>query len=219
MILGFNVSERTISRYMPRRKPEPDKVQNWKTFLRNHREAITAMDFFTVPTITFQVLYVWFIIGHDRRTIIHVNVTYHPTAAWVVQQFREAFSYDFSWRYVIFDRDSSFSRLVVEAIKSFGLKPVRIMYRSPWQNGVAERWIGSCRRELVDHVIVIGEKHLRRLVNEYVEYHNDDRTHYGLGKETPRKRSIQKKPSRDAEIVAFPRVGGLHPRYEWRRAA
>jgi len=217
--LGFDVSERTISRYMPRREPDPDKVQNWKTFLKNHRELITAMDFFTVPTITFQVLYVWFIIGHDRRTIIHVNVTYYPTAAWVIQQFREAFSFDYSWRYVIFDRDSSFSRLVVETIKSFDLKPVRIMYRSPWQNGVAERWIGSCRRELVDHVIALSEDHLRRLLLEYVSYYNEDRTHYGLEKETPHGRPVQRKPASRAVVVAHPRAGGFHHRYEWRKAA
>ncbi len=219
LMLGFDVSERTISRYMPRREPDPEKVEKWKAFLRNHRELITAMDFFTVPTIRFQVLHVWFIIGHDRRTIIHVNVTYHPSAAWVIQQLREAFSDDYSWRYVIFDRDSSFSRVVVETIRSFGLKPARTMYRSPWQNGVAEHWISSCRREMLDHVVVFSENHLRRVVNEYVDYYNMDRTHYGLDKETPIPRPIQKKPTKDAEIVAFPRVGGLHHRYEWRRAA
>ncbi len=122
------------------------------------------MDFFTVPTIRFQVLYVWSIIGHDRRTIIHANVTYHRTAARVIPQLREAFSYDLSWRYVIFDRDSTCSRLVVETIRSFGLKPARTMYRSPWQNGVAERWIASCRQELVDHVVALSENHLRRLL-------------------------------------------------------
>ena len=171
LMLGFDVSERTISRYMPRREPDPEKVQRWKTFLRNHRDVVSAMDFFTVPTVTFQILYVWFAISHDRRKILHVNVTYHPTAEWVIQQLRETFAFDFPWRYLIFDRDSSFSSHVVATIKSFGLKPARIMYRSPWQNGVAERWIGSCRREILDHVVVFGENHLRRLVNEYVDYY------------------------------------------------
>ncbi len=218
-MLGFDVSERTVSRYLPRRPPQPDAVQRWLTFLRNHRDAIAAMDFFVVPTATFRVLYVWFAIEHARRRVVHFDVTDRPSAVWVAQQLREAFPFDTAPRHLIFDRDSIFSARVVATLKSFGIEPARTSYRSPWQNGVAERWVGNVRRELLDHIVVLGARHLRRLLTEYIAYYHEDRTHLGLGKETPTARKKQHRPDGDAHVVSLPRVGGLHHRYEWRAAA
>ncbi len=217
--LGFRVSERTVSRYMPRRPAPKDVVERWKIFLLNHREAIAGMDFFTVPTATFDVLYVLFFIHHDRRRVLHFGVTRHPTAAWVIRQLREAFPYDEVPRYLIFDRDSSFSQAAIAAIRSFGITPSPTAYRSPWQNPVAERWVGSVRREMLDHVVVLGEAHLRRLLREYIAHYLAERCHLSLEKEPPEGRSPSVRSSRHAEVVALPRVGGLHHRYEWREAA
>ena len=219
LMLGYDVSERTVSRYMPERPPNPDKIKQWKTFLKNHRHAIAAMDLFTIPLATFRVLYALVIIHHERRMLLYVNVTFNPTAHWVVKQLREAFPYDTAPRYLIFDRDSIFSAYVVTVVKSFGIKPVRTSWRSPWQNGVIERWIGSCRRELLDHVIVFNERHALRLLREYIAYYNTDRCHYGLGKDAPISRSAQRRTAKTARVGAMPRVGGLHHRYEWRDAA
>jgi putative transposase len=152
--LGFDLSERTVSRWVRRVPKNPDSAQRWLTFLRNHREAIAAMDFFTVPTLRFGVLYCFFIIGHDRRKILHFNVTRNPNALWVVQQMREAWPYAPAHRFLLFDRDSKFGADVVSAVRDMGSQPTRTAFRSPWQNGVAERWVGSCRRDLLDHVIV-----------------------------------------------------------------
>jgi transposase InsO family protein len=166
--LGFDVSERTVSRYVRRLSPPDQSRKLWATFLRNHREAITAMDFFTVPTLTFRVLYCFFVIEHGRRKILHFNVTDHPTGPWIVQQLREVFSDSHPYQYAILDRDAKFGPEVVELLKASGIKPKRTSPSSPWQNGVAERWIGSCRRELIDHVIALDESHLRRLIRDYV---------------------------------------------------
>ena len=217
--LGVEVSEATVSRYMPRRPSDPDKVQTWMTFLRNHKDAIAAMDFFTVPTIRLRVLYCFFVIGHGRRRILHFNATYNPTSAWVIQQLREAFPFDTAPGYLISDRDAIFGAAVIAFVKAMGTKPSRTAFRSPWQNPIAERWIGSCRRELFDHVIVFGERHAVGLVQEYIAYHHQDGTHLGLAKDTPDGRAISARPSPTAKVMALPRVGGLHHRYEWREAA
>ena len=217
--LGFTVSEATVSRYMPRRPANPDVVLRWLSFLRNHKECIAAMDFFTVPTASLRVLYCWFVIHHDRRRILHFNATFNPTAAWVIQQLREAFPCETAPRHLIFDRDSIFSADVVGFVKSMGTKPCRISYRSPWQNPGAERWIGGCRRELFDHVVVFSERHAVRLARAYIGYFHQDRTHLGLGKDTPSGRFVTPPPSPTAKVVAISRVGGLHHRYEWRDAA
>jgi len=217
--LGFEVSESTVSRYMPRRPVEPDKVTRWIAFLRNHKDGIAAMDFFTVPTASLRVVYVLFVIEHARRGIVHVNVTFHSTSAWVIQQLRESFPFDTAPRYLVFDRDSIFSAGVVRFVKAMGTEPVRTAYRSPWQNAIAERWIGSCRRELFDHVVVLSERHLRRLIRSYVAYYHEDRCHLGLEKDAPHTRGVASRPSATAKVVALPRVGGLHHRYEWREAA
>jgi putative transposase len=173
------------------------------------------MDFFVVPTATFRVVYAWFAIDHARRRILHFDVTDEPTAAWVVQQLREAFGLDVTPRHLIFDRDSIFSAQVISAVKSFGIAPTRTAYRSPWQNGVAERWVGSVRRELLEHAVVLNERHLRRLLAEYVAYYHNDRTHLGLDKQTPGGRRHSTPPTAHAAVAAQPRLGGLHHRYEW----
>ena len=142
--LGFVISESTVSRYLPRRPAEPDQLKRWMAFLRNHKDDIAAMDLFTVPTASLRLLYGFFVIEHGRRHIVHFNATFHPTSAWVIQQLREAFPYDTAPRYLIFDRDFIFNAAVIEFIKATGTKPVRTSFRSPWQNGTAERWVGSC---------------------------------------------------------------------------
>jgi hypothetical protein len=145
-----------------------DARELWLVFLRNHREVIAAMDLFTVPTATFRVLYGFFVISHSRRRILHFNATKHPTGLWIGQQLREAFPDDAAPRYLILDRDRKYAGEATEVLRSLSRELIRTAYQSPWQNGVAERWVGSCRRELVDHVIVFNETHLRRLVHEYL---------------------------------------------------
>ncbi len=140
------------------------------------------MDFFTVPTLTFGVLYCFFVIGHDRRKILHFNVTPNPNAVWVAQQLREAWAYEQPHRFLLFDRDSKFGVDVVSVVRDMGSQPTRTAFRSPWQNGVAERWVGSCRRDLLEHMIVLNERHLKRLMGEYVRYYHEDRTHLGSGR-------------------------------------
>ena len=217
--LGFEVSERTVSRYLRRVSPAEQARKLWGTFLRNHREVITAMDFFTVPTLTFRVLYCFFVIEHGRRKILHFNVTEHPTGFWIVQQLRQAFPESCPYRYAILDRDGKFGDEVTELLAATGMNPTRISPASPWQNGIAERWIGSCRRELLDHLIVLNETHLRRLMQQYISYYHADRIHDSLEKDTPAVRPIASKPDPSARLVSLPRMGGLHHRYDWQQAA
>jgi transposase InsO family protein len=217
--LGFEVSERTVGRYLRSLRRRGDPAKRWLAFLNNHREAIVAFDFFTVPTVMFQLLYCFFVIEHGRRRILHFNVTSRPTSEWVVQQLREAFPDSGPYRYVIFDRDSKFDADVIAFLKSSGLTTKRTSVQAPWQNGIAERWIGSCRRELLDHVIALSESHLRRLIDEYVSYHREDRIHDSLQKDTPNPRAIETKPSTEAAVTSLARLGGLHHRYSWQEAA
>ena len=170
------------------------------------------MDFFTVPTLSFGVLYCFFVIAHDRRRILHLNATPHPTSAWTSQQLREAFPYDCAPKHLIFDRASNFDGQVIDTVMSFGIQPKRTSFRSPWQNGIAERFVGTCRRELLDHVIVLNEQHLKRLMNDFVRYYHGDRTHLGLAKETPGKRRAEKSTGASSGVVSLSRVGGLHHR-------
>jgi putative transposase len=211
--LGFPLSEITVSRWLRRIPRTPDPAKRWLTFLRNHREAIAAMDFFTVPTLIFGVLYCFFVIGHDRRKILRFNVTRNPNALWIAQQLREAWPYVPAHRFLLFDRDSKFGTDVISAAKDLGSHPTRTAFRSPWQNGVAERWVGSCRRDLLDHVIILNEQHLRRLLSEYVRYYHEDRTHLGLAKDTPTGRPATTRCGAESTIHSFPRLGGLHHRY------
>jgi putative transposase len=211
LMLGFDISERSVSRWM-RRAPTPaDPTQRWLTFLRNHREAIAAIDFFTVPTITFNVLYVFFIISHDRRRVLHFDVTSHPTSLWIVQQLREAFPFEPSAKFLILDHDAKYGTEVPTALRSMEITPLRTAIGCPWQNGVAERWVGNCRRELLDHVIAVNSSHMKRLLASYIDYYHQDRTHCGLQKQTPveRPRCVAR-----GKVVSWPRVGGLHHRYD-----
>jgi len=217
--LGLVVCERTVARYLRRTRRRADPGRRWLAFLQNHREVIAAFDFFTVPTITFQLLYCFFVIEHGRRRILHFNVTPHPTVEWVVQQLREAFPDAGPYRYVILDRDAKFDAAVLTFLQATGLQPKRTGAQSPWQNGVAERWIGSCRRELLDYVIPLHEEHLRRLIHDYVRYYHQDRTHDSLEKDAPHRRPVEPKSAANSTVVALPRLGGLHHRYAWREAA
>ena len=211
VMLGFEVSERSVARWVRRAPRSPDSAQRWLTFLRNHREALAAMDFFSVPTITFGVLYCFFVLGHDRRRILHCNVTRHPTSAWIVQQLRETFPYEPPAKFLLLDHDSKYGTEVPVAIRTMGITAVRTAVGCPWQNGVAERWVGSCRRELLDHVIAINQSHLKRLLAGYIDYYHQDRTHCGLQKQTPEQRP---RCSTRGSVLAWPRVGGLHHRYQ-----
>jgi putative transposase len=180
---------------------------------------IAAFDFFMVPTVTFQLLYCFFVIAHGRRKILHFSVTRHPTAEWVVQQLREAFPEAAPYRYAIFDRDSTFNDEVVTFLRATGLKPKRTSVQAPWQNAIAERWVGSCRREILDHVIALNEPHLRRVIRDYVNYYHEDRIHHSLSKDTPNGRPTEQKPCSKATVISSGRLGGLHHRYTWEEAA
>jgi len=216
--LGIHVSLATISRYLPKGKPDPESHQRWITFLRNHKDGIAGMDFFIVPTVRFHLLYVGFAIDHACRRILHFNVTPNPTARWVLQQLREAFPDEPVHRFLIFDNDAIFSAEVARSIEGFGIRPRRTALGSPWQNGTAERFVGTARRELLDHVVVLSEDHLRRLLREYIEYYNAERVHTAIA-DAPAGRASETKPSGKAKVIRLPRVGGLHGRYTWRDAA
>ena len=213
-MLGSDISERTVQRWMRKAPRNSEPAKRWTAFLNNHREVIAAMDFFTVPTLSFGVLYCFFVIAHDRRRVLHCNVTRHPTGAWVSHQLRETFPYDSAPRYLIFDRGTYFNLEVINTVRSFGIQPKRTSFRSPWQNGVAERWVSNCRRDLLDHVIVLNERHLRRLMSEYVRYYHQDRTHLALEKRTPGGREATKSSDAACKVISMPRLGGLHHRYD-----
>jgi transposase InsO family protein len=217
--LGFEVSERSVSRYLRALPRAPRAGQTWATFLRNHRDGIAAMDFFSVPTVTFRVLQVLLVIRHGRRDVARCAVSAIPTAAWVAQQLREAFPFDSALRFMIFDRSAIFSAGVTATLRSLQVEPTRTSYRSPWQNGVAERFVATVRRELLDHVIVLNERHLDRLLKSYIDHYHRDRTHLRLDKDTPLGRPVEPRPTTSVTVVGLPRVGGLHRRYAWRRAA
>jgi putative transposase len=175
-----------------------------------------SVDFFTVPTIRFQVLYVFLVLAHDRRRIVHFNVTAHPTAEWTAQQLREAFPFEQSPRYLLRDRDSIFGGEFPKDVKAMGIKEVLSAPRSPWQRAYVERVIGTIRRECLDHVIVFNDASLYRQVKSFLAYYHESRTHLSLAKDTPEPRPVQ--PPELGRIVAIPQVGGLYHRYE-RRAA
>jgi putative transposase len=207
--LGISVSKSTVAKYM-RRHPRPPS-QTWRTFLTNHASQITAADLFVVPTLTFRLLLVLVILAHDRRRIVHVAVTEHPTAAWTAQQLRNAFSENEAPRYLLHDRDSVFAH-VATTLEGTNIQQVRTAPRSPWQNAYVERVIGSIRRECLDHVIMLNATGLHRALADYVAYYMRSRTHLALGKDTPNPRSVT--PPSAGRIVAIPEVGGLHHRYD-----
>jgi transposase InsO family protein len=206
--LGIDIGETSVSKYMVRCRKPPS--QTWRTFLQNHAQQLVSIDFFTVPTIRFQVLYVFLVLAHDRRRILHCNVTAHPTAEWTGQQLREAFPFDQLPRYLLRDRDAIFGPDFREQVRDMGIREVLSTPRSPWQRAHVERVIGSIRRECLDHVIVFHESSLRRILASYLDYCHRSRTHLSLGKDWPQPRSIQ--PAKMGSVVALPQVGGLHHR-------
>src|SRR5204862_6305129 len=181
--------------------------QNWRTFLENHVKSMVSVDFFTVPTIRFQVLYVFLVLAHDRRRIVHFNVTAHPTAHWTGQQLREAFPFAQLPRYLRRDRDAIFGDDFREQVRDMGICEVLSAPRSPWQRAYVERVIGSIRRECLDHVIVFQENSLRRTFNSYFDYYHRSRTHLSLGKDSPEPRAIQ--PPEMGSVVAVPQIRRL----------
>ncbi len=207
--LGIDVSQATVSKYMRRSKKPPS--QTWRTFLSNHTECLVAIDFFTAPTAGFRVLYVFIVLGHSRRQVVHFNVTEHPTGQWAAPQLVEAFPFDSAPRYLLRDGDSIYSSLVQRRIKALGIDEVITAARSPWQIPFVERVIGPIRRECLDHVIVLNEQHLRRILREYFDYYHTGRTHLSLTKDPPHPRVVE--PIELGSIVALPHVGGLHHRY------
>jgi putative transposase len=207
--LGLSVSQSTVAKYM-RRHPRPPS-QTWRTFLTNHASQIMAADLFVVPTATFRLLFVLVILGHDRRRIVHVAVTEHPTAAWTAQQLRNAFPENAAPGYLLHDRDGAFAA-VAGTLDGMNIQTVRTAPRSPWQNAYVERVIGSIRRECLDHVIVVNAAGLHRMLVGYVDYYMQSRTHLALAKDAPISRPVA--PPSAGRIVATPQVGGLHHRYD-----
>jgi putative transposase len=212
--LGIEITEPTVSKYMVRQRKPPS--QTWRTFLQNHIHSMVSVDFFTVPTIRFQILYVFLVLAHDRRRILHFGVTARPTAEWTAQQLREAFPWDTAPRYLLRDRDRIFGHEFVEQVKAMGIEQVLSAPRSPWQRAYVERVIGSIRRECLDHVIVFSEGSLRRTLTMYFTYYHQWHTHLSLDKDAPQPRRTQK-PA-EGRVIEIPEVGGLHHHYE-RRAA
>lgn len=208
-LLGHVVAESTIDEYRvhPRKPPS----QTWRAFLDNHLKDLFAVDFFTVPTATFHILFAFVVLRHDRRYVAHFDVTAHPTAEWAAQQIVEAFPFDNAPRFLIRDRDGIYGERFRERVAKMGIEEVVIAPRSPWQNPYCERLIGSIRRECLDHVIVINERHLRRILASYFEYHHLARTHLSLDRNAPIERAVE--PPSCGRVVAIPQVGGLHHRY------
>jgi len=209
--LGIEISEITVSRDMPKVPSPAGSRQRWATFFRNHLHETLTIDFAVVPTATFGILYVFFVLSLDRRRVLHFNVIQHPTAQWTAQQVVEACPFDLFGRFLIRDNDKIYGKVFRDRVDGLGLEQIRTAFRSPWQNGFAERWIASLRRDCLDHAIPINERQLRRVIRSYVDYYHADRTHLALGKDAPKERPIEFREM--GEVVAFPRVGGLHHRY------
>jgi len=208
-LLGHDVAESTVARYMLR-QPKPPS-QTWRTFLANHVGQIVAIDFFTVPMITFRVLYVFLVLRHDRRGVVHFNITTNPTARWAAQQIVEAFPYDQAPRFLLRDRDSIYGEYFRDRVEHMGIEEVLIAPRAPWQNPYAERVIGSIRRECLDHVIVLNEEHLRRILTEYFAYYHEARAHLSLERNSPIPRTVC--PPEKGVVVTKAYLGGLHHCY------
>jgi transposase InsO family protein len=205
--LGFEVAQSSVAKYMVKRRGPPS--QGWRTFLRNHAPDVAAMDLFVVPTIGFDLLYAFVIMRLDRRDLVWINVTANPTAEWVARQITEAFPWDGAPRYMIRDRDRIYGAVVTRRLRAMGIRDKPTAPASPWQNGFAERLIGSIRRECLDHVIVLGEAHLRRILKSYARYYNGVRTHRSLNKDAPVSRPVQ----RSGFISSHAILGGLHHHY------
>ena len=205
--LGIDVGQTTVAKYMARRRRPPS--QGWKTFLRNHADGIASMDLFLIPTISFRLLYGFLILRHSRRELLWLGVTAHPSAEWVARQLTEAYGWQQAPRYLIRDRDCVYGAVLARRLRAMGIRDRPIAPRSPWQNGCAERLIGSIRRDCLDHVVVFGEQHLRHLLTSYQKYYNEARTHLSLDKDAPIPRTVQIV----GQTLAVPILGGLHHQY------
>jgi putative transposase len=212
--LGIDVAERTVSRLLPKRRSPSS--QTWRTFLTNHVRDLVSIYFFTVPTARLRVLFVFVVLAHDRRRVLHFNVTEHPTAAWTAQQIVDAFPDDSAPSYLLRDRDAVYGHAFQQRVKGMGVAEVLTTPQSPWQNPFAERLIGSIRRECLNHVLVLGERHLRRTLARYFAYYHRARTHLSLEKDAPHGRAIERPEL--GKVISIREVGGLHHRYV-RRAA
>ena len=215
LALGLKVSEATVSRYMPKRTRR-GRGQTWRTSISNHSKGLVAVDFFVVHTASFKVLYVFVAMAVDTRRIVHFNVCRMPTDAWTAGQVSEVFPWASEGMALLRDRGSVYASGFRGRLKSLGVRDIVTQARSPWQNGYVERLIGSIRRECLDHVIVFNERHLIRVMGEYVRYFNKSRTHLGLDKASPDGRPVE--PPSAGPIRSRPEVGGLHHRY-YREAA
>ena len=214
LMLGIEVSQATVGRYMPWRPKVPSPT--WRSFLRNHMRNMAAVDMFVVATATFRLLYALIVLGHDRRRIIHFEVTQNPTQVWLARQMTEAFPWDTAPRYLLRDRDASYGQAFRDRVEAMAIKEVVTAAQSPWQNPYVERVIGSIRRECLNHIIIFDECHLRGVLSSYFHYYHQTRTHLSLDKDCPDTRPVHRPAA--GKIIAFPEVGGLHHRYE-RRAA
>ena len=212
--LGITVSQATVSKYMVRHRKPPS--QSWRAFLKNHAKDIVSVDFFTIPRVSFRVLFVFLVLSNERRRIVHFNVTESPTAVWTGQQIVNAFPWDTAPRYLLRDRDGKFGEAFIHRAESMGIEQVLTSARSPWQSPYVERIIGSIRRECLDHTIIFNERHLRRVLRMYFRYYHESRTHLGLEKDCPMPRPIETPDV--GPISTEPMVGGLHHRY-FRQAA
>jgi transposase InsO family protein len=212
--LGIEVSQATVAKYMVRHRKPPS--QTWRTFLENHVKQLVSVDFFVVPTVSFRILYVFLVMAHDRRRVVHFNVTEHPTAEWTAEQLVQAFPWETAPRYLLRDRDGIYGDAFRMQAESMDIIEVLTAPRSPWQSPYVERMIGSIRRECLDHLVVMNETSLRRHGACYLEYYHGSRSHLSLGKDSPDGRAVE--PPELGRIVAVPKVGGLQHRYE-RRAA
>ncbi len=205
--LGFEIAQSTVSRYMIRHRGPPS--QNWATFLRNHADAIAAIDLCVVPTLTFECLFAFVVVGHGRRQLLWFAVTRHPTAEWLAQQIVEAFPWNTAPTYLVRDNDGAYGQAFTSRVRAMGIRDRPTSPRSPWQNPYVERLIGTLRRDCLDHVLIFGERHLRRVLTFYSLYYNETRTHLGLSKDTPRRRAVQ----RSGTIITTQVLSGLHHRY------
>jgi len=205
--LGFKVAQSSVAKYMVKRRGR--QGQGWGTFLRNHAPDLAAMDLFVVPTLGFDLLYAFIIVRLDRRELVWINVTAHPTAEWLARQITEAFPWNEAPRYLIRDRDAVYGATVVRRLRAMGIRDRPTAPASPWQNGYAERLIGSIRRECLDHIVVWGEAHLRRILRTYARYYNDVRTHRSLDKDAPVCRPVQ----RTGSMISRSILAGLHHHY------
>jgi transposase InsO family protein len=205
--LGIDVSQTTVAKYMAKRKRPPS--QGWRTFLGNHADGIASMDLFVVPTVSFRLLYGLLILQHDRRQILWLGVTAHPTAEWIARQLTEAYGWTAAPRYIVRDHDAAYGDIFLRRLQAMGIRDRPTAARSPWQNGYVERLIGSIRRDCLDNVIVLGERHLRHMLKSYQSYYNEARTHLSLSKDAPVSRPVQAV----GDVVAKPLLGGLHHQY------